>query len=406
MNVGKTLICSLQLLAAHKLRTFLSCSAIAIGIMSFVLMLGSGTAAERDIEERLRQVGTTQISITAADFEAIGDHDQEVETYTTLSLRDIDRLASIPQVISVSGVSQQSASISYQNHHVTVPVSGVSANYFRMKQIRFAAGTCFSREEQLRLGRVVVLGSGLAGKLFPGGEALGQFLTIDRTPFQIIGVASKRNRNRLESPEDHLAYVPLESAMRRLFKLSYLQAVIVQGRDEASLASISKEAEIILRSNHRLGPKRKNDFTIRKESDAVKGQRATTKAVRRTLVAVAFVSLLAGGAGILVVMLMSIKERYQEIGLRQALGARRFEIALQFLLESALISVAGGLLGALLGLVGSSVLCRALHWPVIYPWQGTILAVLYSVLAGVTFGILPAVLASRMDPASSLRASV
>lgn len=406
MNVFKVVRVSFQLLQAHKVRTFLSCSTIMIGIASFVLMLGSGKSAQQDIGEQLRNIGTNQVSIAAASFEAIGDREQEVESYTTLSLKDVDLLATLPSVVNISGYADRTGSIGFRNRHVDTQVCGVEVAYARMKRITTIKGRFFSADEQSRLKRVVVIGFALAQDLFLDSEPIGQYVSIDKVPFVVVGVGKRRSSSNFASPEDYVAYVPLQTALFRLFHVNYLQKIVLEAKNLLDLTSVSTGAESLLRRSHRLPKQMKNDFTISKEADSLKLEQHTAKILRTILLTITIVSLAIGGFGILAIMLLSAKERVREIGLRQALGATQADIALQFLFEAVLISASGGILGIALGLGGINILCRIFGWPVIYPFDGALLALVFSTLIGLIFGLKPAVVSSRMDPAESLRSDV
>jgi putative ABC transport system permease protein len=273
---------------------------------------------------------------------------------------------------------------------------------FDIRNIELAAGRRFDAEENRTRRRVAVLGPTVTANLFEGTDPLGLQVRIGRVPFEIIGVTRSKGMDVNGIDQDDLILVPLESAMRRLFNVDFIDTIHAQAGGAELLNRAEGEIRALLRDRHRLGDK-PDDFTIQNQATLLEAERETAQSMTLLIGSVSAISLVVGGIGILAVMLISVRERTHEIGLRRALGATRRDIRLQFLLESGLIAGAGGVVGVLVGVVAVVAVGRLGYWPAIISWPAALGGCIFSIAVGLIFGIYPAMRAAALEPIEALR---
>lgn len=398
---------SLSILLAHRLRTLIACTAIFIGVLALVLMVGAGQAAERDLRARIREMGSNILAVRAGTFYRFGRHVQQVSRTTTLLPRDAEILRrELFGVKRLSAVAMGSKSVRWQNNWQTLPVVGVTPEYFELHALRLARGRPFSAEEERGLARVVVVGAKAARELFELEDPVGQRVRIGGLLFQVIGVAAEKGTGLFGADPDHSLYVPLSTMLSRVLGRSWLDAVLVQAESSAALPALRHDIAEILRRTHRLPPGRADDFTVQEPAALLAAEHEMGEAFRALVGGVAAIALATGGIGIIAVMLLAVRERTREIGLRRAIGATRPAIFVQFLFEASLLSGLGGVAGAAVALPGNALICRLAGWPVVWPWTAALGGLAFSVGLGVLCGVAPAVRASRLQPAQAVRAAV
>lgn len=408
MNLARTLGISMEVLMGHKLRTLLSSSGIAIGVAAVVLMVGAGQAAEQDVVGKVKAMGTNLLVIQSGRFRSIGGRSRQVSHYTTLTPQDarlIERRLSGSGVGLVCGFVQRGVVARYQEVRTRTSLAGADPEVFAIRTITADKGRLYTDLDQRSMARVAVVGPTVVTNVFLGGDPVGQTLEVNQVLFKVIGVASARGQDLSGNDQDDIIYTPLTTAMQRVFHQTYLQSILVQATDEAAMASLPQEMAPILRKSHKLKPEAEDDFTIQDQAQIMQSQQETSQAFTVLVGSVAGVSLFTGGVGILAVMLISIRERTREIGLRRALGGRKRDILLQFILEAGALAGIGGLAGLLIGLGGNILTCRLAGWPQAWPWGATVYAFGISVAMGVCFGLYPALKAARLEPATALHAA-
>lgn len=406
MNLTRTLGISVEVLMGHKLRTFLSSSGIAIGVAAVVLMVGAGQAAEQDVVGKVKAMGTNLLTVRAGRFRSFGGRTRQVTTFTTLTPKDvrlIERRA--PGVAAACGLIQRGVVARYRGARTRTTLVGAQSEIFGIRGITAEKGKLYSPLDERSLARVAVVGPTVVTNVFSGADPVGQTLEINKVLFKVIGVASPRGQDLSGNDQDDAVYTPLSTAMARVFHVTYVQSILVQATDEEAMALLPEELARILRKSHRIGPGKEDDFTIQDQAQLMQSQRETSQTFTVLVGSVAGVSLFTGGVGILAVMLISIRERTREIGLRRALGGRKRDILLQFLLEAGTLAAMGGAAGILIGLGGNHLTCHLAKWPLIWPWGATAYAFAASVAMGVGFGLYPALKAARMEPATALHAA-
>lgn len=404
MKLSKNVGLSVEILAANKLRTFLSVIGMVVGIASVVLMVSAGKGTQKRILDRIRNMGTNLIVVNAGQTQIIAGRQRQMTTVRTLVLQDGEAMArECPSVALVSPFVSKKLTVRWEDQTANTLAVGMAATGFSIRNFDAARGRLFSEEEDRALKRVAVLGPTVARNLFGEINAIGLSIRIGRVPFEVIGVTAPKGIDQNGTDQDDLIIVPLGTAMRRLLNVTYVQSVYVQAGDTASMGKTESEIRELLRIRHRLRGK-PDDFTIQNQETLLATEREASESMTVLIGSVAGISLLVGGVGILAVMLIAIRERRGEIGLRRALGARCRDIRVQFLIESVLLAGTGGATGVLVGIACAYALSALGYWETLISWPSTAMAFGFSAILGVFFGMYPASRAAGLEPIEALRA--
>jgi len=404
VKLSRNIVLSLEILAAHKLRTLLSVIGIVVGVGAVVLMVSAGRGAEKQIVDRIQSMGTNLLIVNAGRTTIIAGRQRQMETVRTLLVSDSQAIArECPSVaLAAPGVSKKLA-VRWEDQDALTNVVGMSAEGFAVRNITVASGRQFDVDESRAAKRLAILGPTASANLFGSADPVGQQIRIGKVPFDVIGLAAPKGMDVNGADQDDVILLPLETAMRRILNVTYVQTLYVKARDSQTLENAEKEIASLLRQRHRLDGK-PDDFTIQNQAMVLETERETTGSMTLLIGSVAGISLVVGGVGILAVMLMSVRERTPEIGLRRAVGALRRDIRNQFLMESAMLSGTGGVAGVAGG-VGLSLAISTLgYWPTVISWPAVVVGFGFSVAVGVFFGLYPAVRAARLEPIAALRA--
>lgn len=404
MKLTKNVGLSVEILAANKLRTFLSIIGVVVGIASVILMVSAGQGAQKRILDRIRNMGTNLIVVNAGQTRIIAGRERQMATVRTLVLQDAEAISKeCPSVALVAPFVSKKLAVRWEDQTANTIAVGMAAAGFSVRNFEVARGRFFTDEETRALKRVAVLGPTVIKNLFGQTNPVGLAIRIGRVPFEVVGVTAPKGIDQNGADQDDLIIVPLGTAMRRLLNVSYVQSVYVQARDTESMARAEAEIGDLLRTRHRLRGK-PDDFTIQNQETLLATEREASQSMTFLIGSVAGISLLVGGVGILAVMLISIRERRGEIGLRRALGARRRDIRVQFLIESVLLAGTGGATGVMAGIVCAYGLSALGYWETLISWSSIAIAFGFSAILGVFFGIYPASRAALLEPIESLRA--
>jgi len=404
MRSSRNLLLSWELLTSHRLRTLLSVLGVVIGVGAVVLTVSAGRGAERDILQRVRQMGTNLIVVNAGQTRIIAGRQRQMATVTTLVPEDAKAIVKhCPSVVRAAAAAEKKLSVRWESETSSSTVLGADADAFAIRNVTVARGRAFDEQEARGRRRVVVLGPTVAENLFAGANPVGRRIRISRVPFEVVGVTAPKGVDAGGVDQDDLVYVPLSTAMRRLLNVDHVNAIFVQAQSSQLLVQAEDEVRQSLRKRHRLKGK-PDDFTIQNQATLLETEKAASESLTLLVGSVAAISLLVGGVGILAVMLMSVRERTHEIGLRRAVGATRADIRTQFMLESALLSGAGGLAGLALGVATALIAAKLGFWSVVISWPAIAVALGFSVGLGVLFGSYPAHRAAELDPISALQA--
>ncbi len=386
----------------NTMRTLLTMLGIVIGVGAVIIMVAIGQGARSSIEAQINTLGTNMLVITAGASTA-GGVSQGAGTFNRLQIEDAEKLQREATLITaVSPVISTRTQLIGGAGNWRTEINGVSTDYQVIRDWPLASGTFFTQDDQRALRKVVVLGSTVAEALYAGMDPIGERLQLRSVPFTVIGVLAAKGQTATGTDQDDVVLVPYTTARARLSGRSFIAQILASTASPADIPAAQEEMRAIMRESHKLGDA-DDDFTIRNQNELAEAATGTTEVMTWLLAAIASVSLLVGGIGIMNIMLVSVTERTREIGIRMAVGARGSDVMVQFLVESIVISLAGGLLGILVGIAGSALVGSLTGWSTETSPQAVLMAVGFSGAVGVFFGFYPARKAASLHPIQALR---
>ncbi|HEY7441411.1 MAG TPA: ABC transporter permease [Vicinamibacterales bacterium] len=402
---GRALVLSLQLLAAHPLRTALSLSGLLVCVASLIVMSAVGEGAERRILERLRSMGTNLLIVIAAPAPHVLGRPRQVPVYTALG--PIEARAIMQETtlaVAAAPAVTRSVVVHSEGLNTSTVLTGTTPDGLRIRNIQAGSGRLFDEDDDRGQRRVALVGLTVARNLFRGVDPVGRAIRVGRVPFEVIGVMESLGTDPGGIDQDDQVLIPLTTAMRRVLNIPYVHHILVQASSSADLDRLERDVRGILQA--RLAPRSGTTapFIIQNQAVLLRTERGAARALSRLTTGVAGLAALLGGIGIVGVMLMSVKERTREIGLRRALGARRRDIGRQFVVESAILAMLGGITGVAAGLAASATAVLLGPWDLVVSWTPALFAVFGSTLLGLVVGTIPAARAARLEPIAALRA--
>jgi len=405
LKLVRNLRISARQLGAHRTRTGLALLGIVIGVSAVIAMVAVGHGARQDVMDRVEAMGTDLIVVTPAQIRISGARAQVRGTVTTLVPSDAEAIAGeIPQVVAVAPWASRRMPVKYEGSASTTNILGVTPDVVDVLNLQLASGSFYTEREELTGGRTVVLGPSVARALFGDEPAVGRRIQIGTVPFEVLGVLVPRGADLSGADQDDVVMIPLRTALRRVMNQEWLGGMYLSARSEAEMAEAEEQVRWLLRERHRLDRRdADDDFEIQTQAEIMAAHQEIGDTFTTLVGGIAAVSLLVGGVGILAVMLMSVRERRREIGLRLAVGARRRDVRTQFLAEALMLGTGGGVAGIVIGLAAAAVLAAATEWPIAVEPLSVILSFSFSLATGVFFGVYPAHRASLLDPVESLR---
>ncbi len=404
MNGTNLFKIAIRALSNNKLRAFLTMLGIIIGVASVIAMLAIGQGSKRSIQKQISEMGSNMIMIHPGG-EMRGGVRQDPSSMQTLKLENYETLRD--ECVFLSDISPNvSASgqlISGANNYPS-SVSGVSIGYLNIRQLKIEQGEMFTEEDIRTAAKVCVIGSTIVENLFPDGtDPIGKVIRCNQVPLRVIGILESKGYNSMGMDQDDVVLAPYSTVMKRLLAQTYLSGVFASALTEDMTEEAVDEITKILRREHKLKETDDDDFTIRTQQELSSMLNTTTDLMTTLLACIAGISLVVGGIGIMNIMYVSVTERTREIGLRMSVGARGIDILSQFLIESVLISITGGLIGVILGCGASYIIKTVANWPVyVQPWS-VLLSFAVCTFTGVFFGWYPAKKAACLDPIEALR---
>ncbi len=388
-------------IVGHKLRSFLSMLGILIGVGAVIAMLAIGQGAKQAIEQRLRSLGSNLLSVRGGSARVRGVATQ-AGSVTRFTPADITAVKELPVISRASGYVRGSGQMVYGNENWRTRVEGVGYDYGNMRYCIPVVGSWFTREQIRKRAKVIILGVTVAQKLFGEENPVGKQVKLNRINFQVIGILPKKGGSHWGDRDD-VVVIPVTTAMYRVLGKNYLDSFYAEVVSDSLMKEAEDDIRRLLIKRHRLNKNNEDSFHIRDMEEIQEMIAETTKTIGLLLGCIAAISLLVGGIGIMNIMLVSVTERTREIGLRKAVGARSRDIMAQFLIESIVMSIIGGLLGICLGALVSFTLSTFAGWATIISFSSIVLATTFSAAVGVGFGLWPAKKAARLNPVESLR---
>ena len=404
MNILNLFKVSIRAVANNKMRSFLSMLGIIIGVAAVIIMMSIGQGSKESIRAELSTMGTNLINIRpGADMR--GGVRQDPSSMQTLKMADYERIMREKKyVTNVSPEVTASGQAIYGNSNTNTTVYGESPEYLDIKQWTIEQGDCFTQEDIKKAAKVCVVGTTIVKELYgEGADVIGKTIRFKSIPMRIIGVLKSKGYNNWGMDQDNVIIAPYSTVMKRIAAQTWFSSIVCSAITEELSDAAIEELTQILRDNHKLKGDAADDFTIRSQADMMETMSSTMDTVTIILVVAAAFSLLVAGIGIMNIMLVSVTERTKEIGLRMAVGATGPVISLQFLIESVLISVTGGLLGILVGCSASEFIVPMFNMPSSVPAWSIYVSFFVCVCIGVLFGYIPAQKAANMDPIEAIR---
>jgi putative ABC transport system permease protein len=402
MKILATLRVAARALRRNKMRTILTMLGMIIGVGAVIAMVSIGNGAKAQVEAQIASLGQNVVLVYSGSVNRGGIR-SGFGSAGTLTIEDANAIGrEIPEVVAVSAEQRSSAQTAVGNQNWFTSLQGESESYLDIRQWPLSEGAMFSEQDVRGANKVAIIGQTIVTNLFPDGDPVGQVIRIKNVPFTVVGVLIAKGLSVQGQDQDDVIIMPYTSLMKRLQGVTTLRGITVQTVSADALNTVQQQIMDLLRQRHRTNPLT-DDFTVRTQQEIADAANATSSVMRMLLFAIACVSLLVGGIGIMNIMLVSVTERTREIGIRMAVGAHGRDIRLQFLTEAVALSVLGGLIGIALGVSTSKLLAVKMNWPTLTSVDSIVYAFFFSAAVGIIFGFYPAHKASQLDPIDALR---
>ena len=387
----------------NKMRTLLTMLGIIIGVGAVIIMVAIGQGAQGQIQDRIQNLGTNMLIVTAGTSNS-GGVSRGQGSYNRLRVSDSDKLKNentLLAAVSPVVVTRTQAVGGQGNWRTTI--NGVDVDYAVIRDWDLVSGAMFDAVDVRQMKKVTVLGATVAEQLFPGEDPVGQKIRLRNVPITVIGVLEKKGQTAEGTDQDDIVLLPYTTVQTRLSGWSFISQILASTYTPNDIDQATEEIRVLMREAHSLSQWEEDDFTIRNQADLTEAAEGTTEVMTMLLAAIASISLLVGGIGIMNIMLVSVTERTREIGIRMAIGARGGDVLTQFLIESIVMSVLGGLIGVGIGFGGASLLGNATGWATTIDPNTVFVAIAFSAGVGIFFGFYPARKAAALNPIDALR---
>ena len=403
--LGMTFKVAVKALTNNKGRSFLSMLGIIIGVAAVIVMMAIGQGSKESVRANISQMGTNIIMIHPGADRGPGGVRQDASSMQTLKIADYEAICQQAEyVMYCSPEVSASGQVVYGNNNASTSAYGEGIEYLDIKQWTVEDGTCFTDEDIKTAAKVCLVGKTVVDNLFPdGSDPVGKTIRFKSIPVRIIGVLKSKGYNSFGMDQDDLLIMPYTTIMKRINAQTYLSSINCSALTEEMTDQAIEELTSILRVNHKLKDEADDDFTIRSQAEMMETMSSTMDSITLILVVAAGFSLLVAGIGIMNIMLVSVTERTKEIGLRMSVGARGLDISIQFLIESILISLTGGILGILFGWILCTLATSLFSLPTSIPMWSIVVSFVVCTIIGVLFGYIPAKKAANLDPIEAIR---
>src|SRR6186997_2002766 len=392
-------------LVRNKMRAALTMLGIIIGVAAVIAMVSIGQGASASVQAQIESIGTNLLFVSAGAQNVGGDRSGTGDTGTnTLTVDDLDAIKrEVPSVSMVTPNVNARSQLVAGNMNWNTGVTGVSEQYPEIRKWPVATGSFFTDADVRTAARVIVIGQTLADNLYPGADPIGQDIRVMNLPFRVVGVMARKGQDPQGRDQDDVAFAPYTTVQKKILGRDRIQIAFVSAISQDATYTAQSQITDLLRQRHKLTASEPDDFTVRNMTDIAEAANETNNTMTILLACIASVSLLVGGIGIMNIMLVSVTERTREIGIRMAIGARSSAVRYQFLIESIVLSLTGGFIGIVLGVVISVAIPKLLGWPTLVSSLAIIGSVLFSAAVGIFFGYYPARKAAALDPIDALR---
>lgn len=405
INLNSTFKIALRALWVNKMRSFLTMLGIIIGVGAVITMLAVGTGASEKISEQIASVGSNLIIVFPGSITQGGVR-MGSGSHSTLTQDDAEAVEKeCSAVRSVAPILNTGAQVVYGNQNWATGIYGTTAGILDVKDCAIVVGRNFFEQDVRNSTKVAILGQTVVDNLFGGIDPIGQIIRIKKVPFVVIGILETKGQSLSGQDQDDVIYIPVTTAQKKIVGRSIpgmVRFIMIKAVSSEDMSLAEKQVTELLRQRHRTGPNKEDDFTVRNLTQMMQVAEQSARVMTILLGAIASISLLIGGIGIMNIMLVSVTERTREIGIRMAIGAKTWDIRIQFIIEALTLSMIGGIFGIILGLTGSSVLSAVAGWTTIVSPLSIILAFSFSGLVGIFFGFYPAYKASLLNPIDAL----
>ncbi|WP_286525646.1 ABC transporter permease [Duncaniella freteri] len=403
MNIANLLKIALKALNNNKLRCFLTMLGIIIGVDSVITMLAIGQGSKNSIKEQISEMGSNMIMIHPGNMHRGGVR-QSADDMQTLDESDYEALKDLPGIAAVSPSVNSGGQLVNGNNNYPSSIYGVTPEYLDIRRFKVKEGSIFTEHDIKSAAKVCILGKTVVDNLFPNGEdPVGRVIRFGKIPLTVIGVLESKGTNSMGQDQDDVVIAPYTTVMRRILAIDYIQGIFASAVDENRTDETIDAITEVLRTRHKIKEDADDDFEIRSQQELSEMMNSTSDMMTVLLACIAGISLLVGGIGIMNIMYVSVTERTREIGLRMSIGARGIDILSQFLIEAVIISVSGGVIGIMLGIIASWLVNAIAHWPVYIQAYSVVLSFAVCTVTGVFFGWYPAKKAAGLDPIEAIR---
>ncbi len=406
INIPSTIKISFRALWVNKMRSALTMLGIIIGVGAVIAMVAIGSGASQKISEQISTMGSNLLIILPGTTTSGGVR-MGSGTQPTLSLNDAEAIQKeCPSVEDVGPVLGGAAQVIFGHLNWSTVITGTTPGMLVVRDWDLASGRPFTDQDVKSATKVALLGQTVVDNLFGEENPIGKTIRIKNVPFSVIGVLSVKGQSAIGQDQDDVIYIPVTTSQKKLFGSQFpgmVRIIMVKAKSADDLPVAEKQINELLRQRHHIGQKQDNDFTVRNLTQVMQAAEQSTRVMTLLLGAIASVSLLVGGIGIMNIMLVSVTERTREIGIRMAIGAKTWDIRLQFIVEALTLSLIGGVIGIILGISTSLVLSSISGWPTVVSLLSILLAFSFSGLIGIFFGFYPAYKASLLNPIDALR---
>lgn len=400
MNIIKIAITAIQ---RNKMRSFLTILGIVIGVAAVIAMLAIGYGSNNSIRETISSMGTNLINIRPVSPNSGGVR-QGSSSSQTLTVADVTYLQNNSKLIdAISPELNGNGQVVYGSNNWPTSLYSGNEDYLHIKKYEVASGRVFTSKEIQTASKVCLIGQTVVENVFGEEDPIGKVIRFDKIPFTVIGTLTEKGDNTFGQDQDDMVLAPYTTVMKRIYRQTYLRAIVLSAKSEDAIDATSAEVTKLLRTSHKLKETEDDDFELKTQEELISNFSSVSEMMLVLLGSIAAISLVVGGIGIMNVMYMSVTERTREIGLRMALGGKSKDVLKQFLFEALLLSVLGGIVGIIVGIVASVVVENLLGWPVLVTSNSILLSFLFCTFIGVFFGWYPARKASALNPIDALR---